>query len=41
MDKELIKEYFKMKLFTEEDLEIFVKSGDITEEEKKKMVNDN
>lgn len=32
--KEFIKEYYQMGLFSEQDLDLFVSSGDITEKEK-------
>ena len=38
MMKEIIKDYFKMGLFTEEDLEVFVKSNYITEQERIEII---
>lgn len=38
MNKFLIREYFRAGIFTAEDLDAFVLSGDITEEEKRKIV---
>ena len=38
MMKEIIKDYFKMRLFTEEDLEVFVKSNYITEQERIEII---
>ena len=39
MDKELIKIYYKMGLFTDADLEIFVNSKDITLAEKQEIMS--
>lgn len=39
--KEFIKEYYQMGLFSDVDLELFVKSGDITEDEKQEIINKN
>jgi hypothetical protein len=39
MDKELIKIYYKMGLFTATDLDIFVVSKDITESEKQEIMS--
>ena len=36
---ELIKEYYNMDLYTDEDLDIFVRSKYITEEQKQEMIN--
>lgn len=38
MLKELLKDYFEKGLFTEEDLSLFVKSGDITEQERMEII---
>lgn len=38
MNKELISIYYQIGLYSENDLNIFVKSGDITEEEKQTIV---
>ena len=39
MDKELIKTYYKMGLFTETDLDVFVASKDITIEDKQEIMS--
>ena len=36
---ELIKEYYNMYLYTDEDLDVFVRSKFITEEQKQEMIN--
>lgn len=38
MEVELITKYYKMGLFTSEDLDLFVASGDLTEEEKQAIL---
>ncbi len=37
MDKTLIRIYYSSGIFTDQDLDVFVKSGDITEAEKEQI----
>lgn len=39
MNKTLIKKYYQMGIYKDKHLDIFVKSGDITEREKKEIAN--
>lgn len=38
MNKTLIKKYYQMGIYKEKHLDIFVKAGDITEQEKQEMM---
>ncbi|MEI3115618.1 MAG: XkdX family protein [Eubacteriales bacterium] len=38
MNKTLIRKYYKKGIFKEKHLDIFVKSGDITEQDKKEIM---